>query len=190
MRVDQNKKNIQKIDDFADKSLLIVDDDNPLRDRLVRAMEKKGFVVTQAESVKEGINKAKSSPPAFAAVDLRLNDGSGLEVVKEIRTLKKDSRIVMLTGYGNIPTAVAAVKAGAIDYIPKPADADDVENALLAFPESKPNPPENPMSADRVKWEHIHRVFELCNRNVSETARRLKMHRRTLQRILSKRSPK
>ena len=190
MRTEQKKTNFQKITDFADKSLLIVDDDNPLRDRLVRAMEKKGFQVTQAESVEKGINLAKNSPPAFAVVDLRLIDGSGLEVVKEIRKNKQDSRVVMLTGYGNIPTAVAAVKAGAIDYIPKPADADDVENALLALPETKASPPKNPMSADRVKWEHIHRVFELCNRNVSETARRLKMHRRTLQRILSKRSPK
>ena len=190
MRSEQNKTNIQKIADFVDKTLLIVDDDNPLRDRLARAMEKKGFQVTQADSVKQGISMAQNSPPAFAVVDLRLGDGSGLDVVKEVRKLKKDSRVVMLTGYGNIPTAVAAVKAGAIDYIPKPADADDVENALLALPESKAVPPENPMSADRVKWEHIHRVFELCNRNVSETARRLKMHRRTLQRILSKRSPK
>jgi two-component system response regulator RegA len=180
----------QKMANLANKSLLIVDDDNPLRDRLSRAMEKKGFRVTQAESVKQGITMAKNSPPAYAVIDLRLNDGSGLEVVKEIQKLNKYSRIIMLTGYGNIPTAVAAVKAGAIDYIPKPADADDVEKALLASPNSKAIPPENPMSADRVKWEHIHRVFELCNRNVSETARRLKMHRRTLQRILSKRSPR
>jgi len=190
MRTEQEKTNTQKITDFTDKTLLIVDDDNPLRDRLARAMEKKGFKVAQAENVKVGISRAKNTPPAFAVVDLRLSDGSGLTVVKEIRKLKKNSRVVMLTGYGNIPTAVAAVKAGAIDYIPKPADADDVENALLASPESKAIPPENPMSADRVKWEHINRVFELCNRNVSETARRLKMHRRTLQRILSKRSPK
>ena len=190
MKTDQDKISIQKIADFADKSLLIVDDDSPLRDRLARAMEKKGFQVSQADSVKQGITSAKNAPPAFAVIDLRLGDGSGLEIVKEIRKLKKDSKVIMLTGYGNIPTAVAAVKAGAIDYIPKPADADDVENALLASPESKATPPENPMSADRVKWEHIHRVFELCNRNVSETARRLKMHRRTLQRILSKRSPK
>ena len=178
-----------KIVDFADKSLLIVDDDAPFRDRLSRAMEKKGFQVYQAESVKSGIAKVKNAPPGFAVVDLRLNDGSGLDVVKEIRRLKNNSRIIMLTGYGNLPTAVAAVKAGAIDYISKPADADDVEAALLAV-DSKAKPPENPMSADRVKWEHIHRVFELCNRNVSETARRLKMHRRTLQRILSKRSPR
>ena len=179
----------EKTAKLADKSLLIVDDDNPLRNRLARAMEKKGFKVVQAESVEQGINQAINSPPAFAVVDLRLTDGNGLEVVKEIQKLKKDSRIVMLTGYGNIPTAVAAVKAGAIDYIPKPVDADDIEKALLASPESKATPPENPMSADRVKWEHIQRVFELCDRNVSETARRLKMHRRTLQRILSKRSP-
>mgnify|MGYP001163553678 CR=1 FL=1 len=190
MKIKQDLTNKHKIVDFTDKSLLIVDDDAPLRDRLARAMEKKGFNVVQADSVKQGISMAKNAPPGFAVVDLRLNDGNGLEVIKEIRRQKKDSRVVMLTGYGNIPTAVAAVKAGAIDYIPKPADADDVENALLASPETKATPPENPMSADRVKWEHIHRVFELCNRNVSETARRLKMHRRTLQRILSKRSPR
>ena len=181
---------IKNINDFKDKSLLIVDDDNPFRERLARAMEKKGFVVTQAESVKRGIDSLQAVKPAFAVVDLRLNDGNGLEVVKEIQNLNTNSRIIMLTGYGNIPTAVAAIKHGAIDYLAKPADADDVEKALLADPNKKAQPPENPMSADRVKWEHIHRVFELCNRNVSETARRLKMHRRTLQRILSKRSPK
>ena len=178
------------IKDCKDKSLLLVDDDNPFRERLARAMEKKGFVVTQAESVKKGIDSLKISKPSFAVIDLRLNDGNGLEVVKEIQNLNINSKIIMLTGYGNIPTAVAAIKHGAIDYLAKPADADDVEKALLADPKSKAQPPENPMTADRVKWEHIHRVFELCNRNVSETARRLKMHRRTLQRILSKRSPR
>ena len=183
-------ENIKKISEFEDKSLLIVDDDNPFRERLARAMEKKGFQVSQAESVKIGIESVKTKKPAFAVVDLRLNDGNGLEVVKEIQKNNSNSRIIMLTGYGNIPTAVAAIKEGAIDYLAKPADADDVEKALLADPNKKAAPPENPMSADRVKWEHIHRVFELCNRNVSETARRLKMHRRTLQRILSKRSPR
>ena len=182
--------NLKKLSDFEDKSLLLVDDDNPFRERLARAMEKKGFIVTQAEGVKKGIDNVKSKKPAFAVVDLRLGDGNGLEVVKEIQNSNTKSRIIMLTGYGNIPTAVAAVKEGAIDYLSKPADADDVEKALLADPNAKAQPPENPMSADRVKWEHIHRVFELCNRNVSETARRLKMHRRTLQRILSKRSPR
>ena len=185
-----NGQNIKKISDFKDNSLLIVDDDNPFRERLSRAMAKKGFQVSQAESVKIGIDSVKQKKPSFAVVDLRLNDGNGLEVVKEIQKNNPESRIVMLTGYGNIPTAVAAIKEGAIDYLAKPADADDVEKALLADPNKKAPPPENPMSADRVKWEHIHRVFELCNRNVSETARRLKMHRRTLQRILSKRSPK
>ena len=181
---------LKNINEFEDKSLLIVDDDNPFRERLARAMEKKGFRVSQAEGVKKGLDAVKNNKPAFAVVDLRLGDGNGLEVVKEIQNSNSNSRVVMLTGYGNIPTAVAAIKQGAIDYLAKPADADDVEKALLANPNKKAEPPENPMSADRVKWEHIHRVFELCNRNVSETARRLKMHRRTLQRILSKRSPK
>ena len=183
----ENSKNIGQ---YEDKSLLIVDDDNPFRERLARAMEKKGFQVSQAEGVKKGLESVKQKKPAFAVVDLRLGDGNGLEVVKEIQSSNSKSRVVMLTGYGNIPTAVAAIKQGAIDYLAKPADADDVERALLADPNSKAAPPDNPMSADRVKWEHIHRVFELCNRNVSETARRLKMHRRTLQRILSKRSPR
>ena len=188
----KNEPTLQNLSDFENKSLIIVDDDNPFRERLARAMEKKGFEVIQAESVKKGIDSVKSSKQAFgfAVVDLRLSDGNGLEVVKQIQTSNSESRIIMLTGYGNIPTAVAAIKEGAIDYLAKPADADDVEKALLADPSKKAAPPENPMSADRVKWEHIHRVFELCNRNVSETARRLKMHRRTLQRILSKRSPK
>ena len=181
---------VKNINEFEDKSLLIVDDDNPFRERLARAMEKKGFKVSQAEGVKKGLDAVKNNKPAFAVVDLRLGDGNGLEVVKEIQNSNSNSRVVMLTGYGNIPTAVAAIKQGAIDYLAKPADADDVEKALLANPNKKAEPPENPMSADRVKWEHIHRVFELCNRNVSETARRLKMHRRTLQRILSKRSPR
>ena len=186
----KNQAPLQNLADFDNKSLLIVDDDNPFRERLARAMEKKGFEVLQAESVQKGKDMVKVKKPGFAVVDLRLNDGNGLEVVKEIQKVNLKSRIIMLTGYGNIPTAVAAIKEGAIDYIAKPADADDVEKALLADPNQKPAPPENPMSADRVKWEHIHRVFELCNRNVSETARRLKMHRRTLQRILSKRSPR
>ena len=181
---------IKKNDNLQDKSLLLVDDDNPFRERLARAMEKKGFTVFQADGVKKGIEIAKLKKPLFAVVDLRLDDGNGLEVVKEIQNSNNSSKVIMLTGYGNISTAVAAIKGGAIDYLAKPADADDVEKALLADPNSKAKPPENPMSADRVKWEHIHRVFELCNRNVSETARRLKMHRRTLQRILSKRSPR
>ena len=174
----------------SERSLLVVDDDGPLCSRLARAMERRGFLVATAESVAAGIAAAEAAPPAFAVVDLRLGDGSGLDVVSAIRTARPNARIVMLTGYGNIATAVAAVKAGAIDYLPKPADADAVERALLTRGDAMPPPPEDPMSADRVRWEHIQRVFEQCERNVSETARRLKMHRRTLQRILSKHAPR
>ena len=173
-----------------DASLLIVDDDEAFRVRLGRAMEKRGFQPALASGVKEAIALARAAPPAFAVVDLRLEDGDGVEVVNAIHDLREDCRVVMLTGYGNIATAVAAVKAGALDYLSKPADADDVEKALLARGGSRPEPPENPMSADRVRWEHIQRVYELCEHNVSETARRLGMHRRTLQRILAKRAPK
>jgi two-component system, response regulator RegA len=174
----------------AERSLLIVDDDAPLCQRLARAMERRGFVVETADSVATGTAAAKARPPAFAVVDLRLADGSGLAIVEALRQARPSARIVMLTGYGNIATAVAAVKAGAVDYLPKPADADAVERALLATEASLPPPPEDPMSADRVRWEHIQRVFEQCDRNVSETARRLKMHRRTLQRILGKHAPR
>jgi two-component system response regulator RegA len=174
----------------AERTLLVVDDDAPLCQRLARAMERRGFVVSTADSVATGTAAATAQPPAFAVVDLRLGDGSGLDVVSALREARPGARIVMLTGYGNIATAVAAVKAGAIDYLPKPADADAVERALLALEGGTPEPPEDPMSADRVRWEHIQRIFELCDRNVSETARRLKMHRRTLQRILSKHAPR
>jgi two-component system response regulator RegA len=173
-----------------ERTLLIVDDDLPLCQRLARAMERRSFIVTTADSVKGGIAAAKANTPAFAVVDLRLTDGSGLDVVSALREARPNARVVMLTGYGNIATAVAAVKAGAVDYLPKPADADAVERALLATEAALPPPPEDPMSADRVRWEHIQRVFEQCDRNVSETARRLKMHRRTLQRILSKHAPR
>jgi len=174
----------------SERTLLIVDDDAPLCQRLARAMERRGFVVATADSVAAGIAAATDQPPAFAVVDMRLGDGRGFDIVTALRKARPGSRIVMLTGYGNIATAVAAVKAGAIDYLPQPADADAVERALIAQEDGAPEPPEDPMSADRVRWEHIQRVFELCDRNVSETARRLKMHRRTLQRILSKHAPR
>ena len=173
-----------------ERTLLIVEDDRPLRERLARAMETRGFTVAIAESVAQGIASARGTPPAFAVVDLKLEDGNGLDVVEVLHQVRPEARVVVLTGFGNIATAVAAVKYGAIDYIPKPADADDILAALLAAPGHKPKPPENPMSADRVRWEHIQRVYELCGHNVSETARRLNMHRRTLQRILAKRSPR
>ncbi|MCA0256310.1 MAG: ActR/PrrA/RegA family redox response regulator transcription factor [Proteobacteria bacterium] len=176
--------------DAMEETLLLVDDDGPFLRRLARAMESRGFAVETAESVAEGIVKAKSNPPKYAVVDLRLGDGNGLDVIEAIRTTGSDTRIVVLTGYGNIATAVTAVKLGALDYLAKPADADDIYNALTQRPGEKAEVPENPMSADRVRWEHIQRVYEMCDRNVSETARRLNMHRRTLQRILAKRAPK
>lgn len=173
-----------------DNSLLLVDDDEPFLRRLAKAMEKRGFSVETADSVAAGTAIATARPPAYAVVDLRLEDGNGLDVVEVLREKRDDVRVVVLTGYGAIATAVAAVKIGATDYLSKPADAADIVNALLARGDDLPPPPENPMSADRVRWEHIQRVFELCDRNVSETARRLNMHRRTLQRILAKRSPR
>ncbi|MCC6006990.1 MAG: ActR/PrrA/RegA family redox response regulator transcription factor [Rhodobacteraceae bacterium] len=173
-----------------DRSLLLVDDDEPFLRRLARAMEKRGFVPETALSVAEGKALACSHAPAYAVVDLRLEDGNGLDVVEALRERRPDARIVVLTGYGAIASAVAAVKVGATDYLAKPADANDVTAALLAEGDDLPPPPENPMSADRVRWEHIQRVYEQCDRNVSETARRLNMHRRTLQRILAKRSPR
>jgi two-component system response regulator RegA len=180
----------ERMDIGADNTLLILDDDEAFRKRLARAMEKRGFTSTALDSVVAGRAFCTATPPAYAVVDLRLEDGNGLDVVEVLRTRRPDARIVVLTGYGAIATAVAAVKIGATDYLSKPADANDVMHALLATPGAKPPPPENPMSADRVRWEHIQRVFELCDRNVSETARRLNMHRRTLQRILAKRSPR
>jgi len=175
---------------LPDKSLLVMDDDSALRVRLGRALESRGFEPTLASSVAEAVAAVKAKPPAFAVLDMRLDDGNGLQVVETIRNARPDARVVMLTGYGAIATAVAAVKAGAVDYLSKPADADDVLRALLARHDETPAPPENPMSADRVRWEHIQRVYELCGHNVSETARRLNMHRRTLQRILAKRAPR
>jgi two-component system response regulator RegA len=174
----------------ADPSLLLVDDDVAFLTRLERAMTRRGFSVRTANTVEAGLAAVSDSPPAFAVVDLRLEDGNGLDVVSALHQKRPDARAVILTGYGNIATAVTAVKLGATDYLSKPADADDVINALLTTGEDKPEPPENPMSADRVRWEHIQRVYELCDRNVSETARRLNMHRRTLQRILAKRAPR
>lgn len=180
----------QKIQLGPDPSLLLVDDDEIFVNRLARAMERRGFRPIVTLSVADAIATTQQAAAAYAVVDLRLEDGSGLDVVEALREARPDARIVVLTGYGAIATAVAAVKLGATDYLSKPADANDIVSALLQTGEVLPPPPENPMSADRVKWEHIQRVYEQCDRNVSETARRLHMHRRTLQRILAKRSPR
>ncbi len=181
---------LEQLEIGEDNSILLLDDDEPFLKRLAKAMEKRGFSVETATSVAAGRAISTARPPAYAVVDLRLGDGNGLEVVEVLREKRPDAKVVVLTGYGAIATAVAAVKIGAVDYLSKPADATDIMNALLSKGEDLPPPPENPMSADRVRWEHIQRVYELCDRNVSETARRLNMHRRTLQRILAKRSPR
>ncbi len=173
-----------------DRSLLIVDDDKPFLSRLVRAMETRGFKVDAADSVAGGLTAIAAKPPAFAVIDMRLADGNGLDIMSQLKAKRPDSRAIILTGYGNIVTAVTAIKLGAFDYLAKPADADEIYSALMATRHDKAELPENPMSADRVRWEHIQRIYELCGRNVSETARRLNMHRRTLQRILAKRAPR
>ena len=184
---------ISAVDPMAldeDRRLLIVDDDKPFLSRLSRAMEARGFEVLTAESVAEGLAAIAHNPPAYAVIDMRLQDGNGLDVISELKSRRPDARGIILPGYGNIVTAVTAVKLGAFDYLAKPADADEIYGALMATRHDKAEVPENPMSADRVRWEHIQRIYELCDRNVSETARRLNMHRRTLQRILAKRAPR
>ena len=183
-------RTLEDAEAIDDTSLIIVDDDKPFLTRLARAMETRGFDVETAESVAEALQKVSVNPPAFAVVDMRLGDGNGLDVIELLHQKRQDSRAIILTGYGNIATAVNAVKLGAVDYLSKPADADEIFQALVRDRDEKAEPPDNPMSADRVRWEHIQRVYELCDRNVSETARRLNMHRRTLQRILAKRAPR
>lgn len=171
--------------------LLIVDDDVVLAQRLAKSMEKRDFDVQVAHAVDEGLRQAGAFRPDYALLDLRLADGSGLDLVSSIKKMLPECRVVMMTAYGNIATAVSAIKQGAVDYLPKPADADAIESALLTRGANNlPLPPSNPMPADRIRWEHIQRIYEQCNRNVSETARRLQMHRRTLQRILAKYAPK
>jgi two-component system response regulator RegA len=173
-----------------DKTLLIVDDDKPFAARLARAMESRGFAVEQAGGVAEGLAAIAAGAPAYAVIDLRLGDGSGLDVIRALKEARPLARAIILTGYGAIATAVTAVKLGAFDYLAKPVDADEITAALLGNHGDRPPGAEHPMSADRVRWEHIQRIYESCERNVSETARRLNMHRRTLQRILAKRAPR
>ena len=172
------------------KKLLIVDDDTPFRERLTRSMEKKGFFVENFSNYNDCLKRCYEEVFDYAIIDMRLEDGSGLELIKKLKQISPVTKSLLLTGYGNIATAVAAIKTGAIDYLPKPAEIDQIYDALTNSEEILPPPPENPMTADRIRWEHIQRVFILCKRNVSETARRLRMHRRTLQRILNKHAPK
>ena len=173
-----------------DTSLLIVDDDAPLRERLGLAMSRRGYEPVLAEGVKDALRILDSAAPAYAIVDLRLNDGNGIIIVDALQDKRADCRAIMFTGYGNLPTAVAAVKAGAIDYLPKPVDADEIDRVLKVKPGAAPEPPELARSANDVRWTHIRDVYERNGRNISETARQLGMHRRTLQRILAKQNYK
>src|SRR5256885_13499558 len=174
----------------GERTLLIGEDEKSSLPRPARARESRGLGVPPAETVADGLLQVERAPPFYAVVDMRLGDGNGLDVISALKKRRPEAHGVVLTGYGNIATAVNAVKLGAIDYLAKPADADDVVNALLAIEGRTAVPAENPMSAESVRLEPIQRVYELCNRNVSETARRLNMHRRTFQRILAKRAPK
>jgi len=142
----------------SDHSLLIVDDDKSFLQRLARAMEIRGFAVNTAESVVDGLLHVEKAAPAFAVVDMRLGDGNGLDVISAIKKRRPEARAIILTGYGNITTAVSAVKLGAVDYLAKPVDADDVTAALLVLDNRRVKPPQNPMTADRVRWEHIQRI--------------------------------
>jgi two-component system response regulator RegA len=169
---------------------LIVEDDEALLQHLARAMEARGFTAMTARSVAGGLVQIKLNVPSYALVDMRLGDGCGLDVVSALKRQRPDARAIIYTGYGNIATAVSAVKLGAVDYLTKPANADDIVCALLAPEDGKAEPPRHPVSAARVRWEHIHNVHEMCGRNVSQTARCLAMHRRTLQRILGKQAPR
>ena len=179
----------EEITDDYQGRLLIIEDDNVYRNRLGRTLSRRGFDVFEADGLTQGKRLASEHKPDFAVVDMRLGDGNGLDIVPDLHAVNEDMRVIILTGFGNIASAVSAIKSGAVDYIAKPAEADEIVAALLVSDGKRPPAPENPMSADRVRWEHIQRVYELCDRNVSETARRLNMHRRTLQRILAKRSP-
>jgi len=168
-------------------TLLIVEDDDALRDRLAKAMQRRGFAPRTASSVEEGLAAIDTDLPDFAIVDLRLLDGNGLEVIEALEKQHQNVRTIVLTGYGNIPTAVAAVRHGAIDYIAKPATADEIVDTLLT-PAGEDTPvPAEPISPDEARWEHIEHVYHEAGDNVSQAARLLNMHRRTLQRILKRR---
>jgi two-component system response regulator RegA len=172
------------------RKVLLVDDDLPLRRNLGRALEREGFVVAGAGGLKEAYDVAAEFQPALAVVDLNLKDGHGMELIRGLQEMHPGVRVVVLTGYDSIASSVVALRAGAVGYLAKPVQAQELIAALTGTGPEVTDPGDVPMSADRVRWEHIQRVFEQCGRNVSETARRLNMHRRTLQRILSKRAPR
>ncbi len=178
-------------DDFERRTILIVDDDDALRATLVRAFAGRGFDASGAANFDEAIARARLDPPEMCVVDLRMPGGTGLELIKELKSIEPQIEIVVLTGYGSIATAIDATRLGATYFLPKPADVDDI---LTAFTRGK-GPPSTDLdtsrapSLARAEWEHIQRVLADCEGNISEAARRLGMHRRSLQRKLQKRPP-
>lgn len=174
-------------------SILIVDDDELFRTRLAAAFTRRGFEARSASGYREAIAAARTESPEFAVIDLRMEGPSGLELLRDLLEIDPATRVVMLTGYGSIATAVEAMRLGAANYVPKPADADEI---IVAF-ERGDAPPLEPTSRDfeapslaRTEWEHINRVLADCGGNISETARRLGIHRRSLQRKLQKHPPR
>lgn len=167
-------------------TLLVVEDDEPLRQRLVRAFDERGFLARGAGSAHEALD-ASEEGPEYAVVDLRIGDDSGLEVLRELLARDPGTRVVMLTGYGSIATAVEAMRLGAVHYLTKPADADEILRALQrGASDALPAPPGEPLSLARAEWEHINSVLVSVSGNISEAARRLGLHRRSLQRKLAK----
>ena len=172
-------------------SLLLVDDDDAFRRVLARAMDRRGYAVTAAADVAAALTAAQLQPPEFAVVDLKMPGDSGLVLIEKLIELDPNTRIVMLTGYASIATAIEAIKLGATHYLAKPVDADEVVAALNKVEgDSSLYVSDSPLSVDRLEWEHIQRVLAEHDGNVSATARALKMHRRTLQRKLNKKPAK
>ncbi len=174
-------------------TILLADDSQLFRERLARAFRDRGFEVQTAHDYEQAIEAARQHPPDLAIVDLRMPGRSGLDLIRGLHAIRSDTRVLVLSGFGSIATAVEAVKLGAVNFLPKPADADDI--LLAAFGQSEDGL-EEPVSTNqevpslaRAEWEHIHRVLADCGGNISEAARRLGIHRRSLQRKLRKRAP-
>jgi two-component system response regulator RegA len=172
--------------DLESSSLLLVDDDKTFCQVLSKALTKRGFDVSVAHSVEQAIPLAEANPPEFAVLDLKMDGASGLVMVKKLHELDPHTRIVMLTGYASITTAVEAIKLGATQYLAKPANADEIVAAFNHTPDDSTPLHSEPMQIQALTWEHIHRVLRENDNNVSATARALNMHRRTLQRKLAK----
>ncbi len=168
-------------------SLLLVDDDATFRTVLSRALEKRGFAVTCAENVEQALPLASANPPEYAVLDLKMDGASGLVLVQRLHELDPATRIVMLTGYASIATAVEAIKLGATQYLSKPANADEIVAAFGHHASADIPLSAHPATVERLEWEHIQRILRENGDNISATARILNMHRRTLQRKLAKR---